>query len=162
MSTGSRPTPPTPAGTATDVSTQAVAQLLRDADKERLTQRVETYVHDIRRPLPLLDAAVDAVYAHMLLCMAWSTAQIRALVSEVHRVLRAFEEGELPRRLWRVTQRRPAWLSQQGCLVRGGQVTSRRGTFRRQLPAFDVVTFFRSTTKTSEELAGIEPLACVP
>lgn len=148
---------------ATDVSTQALAQLRRDADKERLTQRVETYVHDVRRPLPLLDAAVDAVYAHMLLCMALSTAQIRALVSEVRRVLRPggafvytvrhtgdahygagiahgedihendgfavhffdralvdalaqawtdlqvhdFEEGELPRRLWRVTQRRP-------------------------------------------------------
>ncbi len=122
-----------------------------------------TAVHDVRDPLPLSDASVDAVFAHMLLCMALSTKEIRALVSEVCRVLRpggafvytvrhtgdshygtgtahgddicehggfavhffdralvdtladgwtlnevhAFEEGELPRRLWRVTQTLP-------------------------------------------------------
>ena len=116
--------------------------------------------HDVREPLPLADGSADAVYAHMLLCMALTTAQLRALVAEVHRVLVpggvfvytvrhtgdahygvgtahgddifetggfavhffdrslvddlaagwkleevfAFEEGELPRRLWRVTQ----------------------------------------------------------
>lgn len=125
-------------------------------------ERITTSVHDVRDPLPLTDGEVDAVFAHMLLCMALSTGQIRALVDEVHRVLRPggllvytvrhtgdahygagvdlgddsyenggfavhffsrelvdeladgwtldgvdpFEEGELPRRLWRVTQRR--------------------------------------------------------
>ena len=120
-------------------------------------------VHDVREPLPLPDASVDAVFAHMLLCMALSTKEIHALVGEVRRVLRpggvlvytvrhtgdahycagtghgddiwehggfavhffsrdlvdalaggwrlnevhAFEEGDLPRRLWRITQTRP-------------------------------------------------------
>ncbi len=111
-----------------------------------------TAVHDVREPLALPDASVDAVFAHMLLCMALSTAEIRALVGEVHRVPRpdgafvytvrqagddfyehggfavhffgrdlvdaladgwtleeinAFEEGDLPRRLCRVTQTLP-------------------------------------------------------
>jgi SAM-dependent methyltransferase len=109
----------------------------------------------------LPDASVDAVFAHMLLCMALSTEHIHAAMGEIARVLRpggtlvytvrhtgdthygagtahgdniyehggfavhffdrqlvdslasgdwllkevhAFEEGELPRRLWRVTQ----------------------------------------------------------
>jgi SAM-dependent methyltransferase len=125
---------------------------------------VITTVHDVRQPLPLEAQSVDAVYAHILLCMALCTEQIQALVGEMRRVLRpggtlvytvrhtgdahsgtgtfhgddifehggfavhffdrplvdaladgwddlqvhAFEEGELPRRLWLVTQRRPA------------------------------------------------------
>jgi len=120
-------------------------------------------VHDVREPLPLADASVDAVFAHMLLCMALSTEEIHALVGEVRRVLRPggsfvytvrhtgdahygagtghgddiwehggfavhffprrlvddlaegweltevhpFEEGGLPRRLWRITQAKP-------------------------------------------------------
>lgn len=43
---------------------------------------------DVRKALPLPDESVDAVYAHMLLCMALSTTEIRALVAEVRRVLR--------------------------------------------------------------------------
>ncbi|MFF9507426.1 methyltransferase domain-containing protein [Streptomyces sp. NPDC014724] len=126
-------------------------------------ERVTTTVHDVREPLALPDSSVDAVFAHMLLCMALSTEEIRGLVREVRRVLRpggtlvytvrhtgdahygtgtahgddihehggfavhffprhlvdsladgwtldevhAFEEGDLPRRLWRVTQTLP-------------------------------------------------------
>ena len=120
-----------------------------------------TLVHDVRKPLPLPDASVDAVYSHMLFNMALSTAQLLALAAEVRRVLRpgglhvytvrhtgdahcgvgtdhgdgmfenggfivhffdralvdrlavgytmldltGFEEGDLPRRLWRITLR---------------------------------------------------------
>ncbi|MEU8248385.1 class I SAM-dependent methyltransferase [Nonomuraea sp. NPDC048916] len=148
---------------ATDFCAEALAQLRQAADRAGLGERVRVSVHDAREPLPLNDASVDAVYAHMLLCMALSTEQIHALAGEVRRVLRpggsfvytvrhvgdahhgtgishgddiyehggfavhfftralvealaegwvglrihAFEEGELPRRLWRVTQRLP-------------------------------------------------------
>jgi SAM-dependent methyltransferase len=148
---------------ATDFSATALDQLRATAASSRPAVDVVTTVHDVRDPLPLSNASVDAVFAHMLLCMALSTAQIEALVGEVRRVLRpggilvytvrhtgdahygtgvahgddifeqsgfavhffprelvdrladgwhlvevhSFEEGDLPRRLWRVTQSLP-------------------------------------------------------
>ncbi|MEV6314794.1 putative glycolipid-binding domain-containing protein [Streptomyces sp. NPDC051776] len=145
---------------ASDFSPTGLERLRERAQAEGLADRVETIEHDVRAPLPLPDSAVDAVYAHMLLSMALSTEEIRALVDEVARVLRPggvfvytvrhtgdehygkgaahgdsiyehggyavhffdrelvdtlaegwelrevhpFEEGTLPRRLWRVTQ----------------------------------------------------------
>ncbi|MCF3172019.1 class I SAM-dependent methyltransferase [Streptomyces sioyaensis] len=150
---------------ATDFSPVGLEQLRAAAGDQGagVAARVTVAVHDVRDPLPLPDASVDGVFAHMLLCMALSTKEIHALVGEVRRVLRpggtflytvrhtgdahyktgtahgddiyehggfavhffprdlvddladgwcldevhAFEEGDLPRRLWRVTQRVP-------------------------------------------------------
>lgn len=148
---------------AADFSATGLEQLDRAAMSEGLAERVTTVLQDVRDPLAQADATVDAVFAHMLLCMALSTKDIHALVREVRRVLRpggtfvytirhtgdthygagtaygddiyehggfavhfftrrlvddlatgwhlaevhAFEEGELPRRLWRVTQIKP-------------------------------------------------------
>lgn len=148
---------------ATDFSATGLEQLRTAARRKGVDGRVTTTVHDVRDPLPLPDASVDAVFAHMLLCMALSTQEIQALVGEIARVLRpggtfvytvrhtgdthygagtshgddiyehggfavhffpralvdtlargwilnevhAFEEGDLPRRLWRVTQTLP-------------------------------------------------------
>jgi SAM-dependent methyltransferase len=73
---------------ATDFSPTGLEQL-RDATlKAGLADRVNTATYDVREALPLTDYSVDAVFAHMLLCMALSTRQIRALVAEVRRVLR--------------------------------------------------------------------------
>ncbi|MFJ1755093.1 class I SAM-dependent methyltransferase [Kitasatospora sp. NPDC088134] len=155
--------------TATDFSPVGLDQFAGRARAEGLA--VSTLVQDVREPLRLPADAVDAVYAHMLFCMALSTDELVALVGEVRRVLRPggtlvytgrhtgdahfgagtghgdgiwehggfavhffsrelvdrlaegwgapgsgpfaepsvepFEEGELPRRLWRVTQRKP-------------------------------------------------------
>lgn len=147
---------------ATDFSSVALRHLRDAASHRSLDRRVLPAVHDVREPLPLAVASVDAVYAHMLLSMALSTGEIEALVGEVRRVLRPggtfvytvrhtgdahygagvshgdgiweqggfavhfftralvdtlargwtpaevapFEEGELPRRLWRITQTR--------------------------------------------------------
>jgi ubiquinone/menaquinone biosynthesis C-methylase UbiE len=49
---------------------------------------VSTVVREVRDWLPLSDASVDAVFAHMLLCMALPTREIRVVVAEVRRVLR--------------------------------------------------------------------------
>ncbi len=148
---------------AADFSEIGLEQLRRASLARGLEGQVTTAVHDVREPLPLADASVDAVFAHMLLCMALSTKEIHAAVDEIGRVLRpggtlvytvrhtgdahygtgvahgdgifehggfavhffdrdlvdaladgwdlreihAFEEGELPRRLWRVTQSLP-------------------------------------------------------
>lgn len=146
--------------TALDFSDTGLAQLRAEADRRDLAARLTTTVHDVREPLPLPDASVDAVYAHMLLCMALSTKELHTLMAEIHRVIRPggalvytvrhtgdahygtgishgddifehggfavhffdkslvesladgwrlrdpqpFTEGDLPRRLWRVTQ----------------------------------------------------------
>jgi SAM-dependent methyltransferase len=148
---------------ATDFSPVGLEQLQEAARAQDVAGRVTTAVHDVREALPLPDKSVDAVFAHMLLCMALSTQEIHAAVSEIRRVLRpggvllytvrhtgdahygagtahgddiyehggfavhffdrdlvdalsdgwtlnevhAFEEGDLPRRLWRVTQTLP-------------------------------------------------------
>lgn len=148
---------------ASDFSTNALDQLRRAARTAHLAGQVSVMVHDIREPLPLPDTSVDAVFAHMLLCMALTTTEIRAAVGEIRRVLRPggvfvytvrhtgdahyrtgtahsediwehggfavhffprhlvddladgwtlndihpFEEGDLPRRLWCVTQTKP-------------------------------------------------------
>ncbi|WP_030842506.1 class I SAM-dependent methyltransferase [Streptomyces sp. NRRL S-475] len=148
---------------ATDFSAAGLEQLRAAARRQAVDRRVTTAVHDVRDPLPLPDASVEAVFAHMLLCMALSTEEIHALVGDIGRVLRpggtfvytvrhtgdahygtgtphgddvfehggfavhffprdlvdalaegwsldevhAFEEGDLPRQLWRVTQTRP-------------------------------------------------------
>lgn len=150
--------------TATDFSPVGLDQLRAAAEAADLGERVATASHDVRERLALADASVDAVFAHMLLCMALSTQEIEALVEDIARVLRpggtfvytvrhdgdahfgqgishgddiyehggfavhffrrdlvdklaegwdlqevhSFEEGELPRRLWRVTQTLPA------------------------------------------------------
>ena len=145
---------------ATDFSATGLEQLVVAADERGLAGRVTPLVHDVRDSLPLADDSVDAVFAHMLLCMALTSRQIHAAMAEIRRVLRPggmlvytvrhtadahygagidhgdntyehggfavhffdralvdeladgwtltdvhpFEEGDLPRRLWRITQ----------------------------------------------------------
>ncbi|PSK28687.1 class I SAM-dependent methyltransferase [Nocardia seriolae] len=149
--------------TASDFSAVGLAQLREAADAAGLGDQVTPLEHDARQPIPLPYRSVDAVYAHMLLCMNLSTQEIRDLVAEIRRVLKpggvfvytvrntddahygtglalgddiyehggfavhffsrelvdtlatgwelqeqhSFEEGELPRRLWRITQLLP-------------------------------------------------------
>ncbi len=148
--------------TALDFSAEALDQLKHDAGPRH--PRLRTLVHDVRTPLALDGLSFDAVFAHMLFCMALSTAQLEQLMAEVQRLLRRggkivytvrhvgdadygrgiahgeniyenngfavhffdralvdrlsdgfellaiteFEEGGLPRRLWQITQRKPA------------------------------------------------------
>lgn len=58
---------------ATDFSPVGLDQLRQAAAAQGVAGRITTAVHDVRGPLPLADASVDAVFAHMLLCMALST-----------------------------------------------------------------------------------------
>lgn len=144
---------------AVDYAPEALVDLRRAAGAAGLANRLVTLVHDVRQPLPLPEASVDAVYSHMLFNMALNTAELVALAAEVRRVLRpgglhvytvrhtgdahygvgtdhgdgmfenggfivhffdrplvdrlalgytmldltAFDEGQLPRRLWRIT-----------------------------------------------------------
>ncbi|TCM50042.1 class I SAM-dependent methyltransferase [Kribbella sp. VKM Ac-2568] len=73
---------------ATDFSEAALHQLRLDAQRDGLDDRVTAALHDVRDPLPPADATVGAVYANVLLNMAFSRAELRSLVNEIRRVLR--------------------------------------------------------------------------
>ena len=73
---------------ATDFSDSALHQLRLDAQREGLDDRVTAALHDVRDPLPPRDATVNAVFANLLLNMAFSRAELWSLVAEIHRVLR--------------------------------------------------------------------------
>ncbi|MFE6410135.1 class I SAM-dependent methyltransferase [Streptomyces sp. NPDC057837] len=73
---------------ATDFSATGLEQLRDAASQQGVGEKVTTAVHDVRDPLRLPDACVDAVFARMLLCMALSAKELLALVAEVRRVLR--------------------------------------------------------------------------
>lgn len=74
--------------TALDFAEAGITQLQRHAtDAGRLTG-LDARVHDIRQYLPLPDTSVDAVYSHMLLCMAFTTRELDGIAGEIDRVLR--------------------------------------------------------------------------
>jgi SAM-dependent methyltransferase len=72
---------------ATDFSESALDQLRLEAQREGLDDRVTAALHDVRDPLPPADATVNAVFANLLLNMAFSRSELRSLVAEIHRVL---------------------------------------------------------------------------
>ncbi|MEV6201350.1 class I SAM-dependent methyltransferase [Streptomyces sp. NPDC051771] len=73
---------------ATALSPAGLDQRRAAACAGRVEERVTTTAHDVREPLPLPDASVDAVFAHMLLWMALSTQELHNLVGEARRVRR--------------------------------------------------------------------------
>ena len=148
--------------TALDYAETALRELRTRALSAGNVHRLTATQHDVRLPLPLPDSSCDAVFSHMLFCMALTTTELVTLSAEVARVLRPgglhvytvrhigdahygqgiahgddryesggfivhffdkalvdklaagfdmlelveCEEGELPRRLWRIAQRR--------------------------------------------------------
>jgi Methyltransferase domain. len=74
--------------TALDFAAGTVETLTSKAQQARLAELVSVTRHDIRQPLPLTDASVDASYSHMLFCMALTTSELENLARELRRVLR--------------------------------------------------------------------------
>ncbi len=74
--------------TALDYSEHAVRELEETARARSLSGRIEARIHDVRDPLPFPDDAFDACYAHMLLCMELTEAEIAFALTEIHRVVR--------------------------------------------------------------------------
>jgi len=71
-----------------DYSDSAVDAIDEKARQLELADPVIALRHDVRDPLPFDDASFDACYAHMLYCMALTTAELEFLSAEVGRVLR--------------------------------------------------------------------------
>jgi SAM-dependent methyltransferase len=74
--------------TALDFAPGTIKTLTFKAQTAGLADMVSTARHDIRQPLPLPDASVDASYSHMLFCMAFTTGELERLTGELRRVLR--------------------------------------------------------------------------
>lgn len=74
--------------TAVDYAEPGLAQITDKAVAAGLGESIRTVVADVRVPLPFATAGFDAAYAHMLLCMALTTAEIERLTAEACRVLR--------------------------------------------------------------------------
>lgn len=74
--------------TATDYSDAGLAALSRRAAKAGATERLRIVALDVRFPLPFEDEVFDAVYSHMLFCMALTLKELRFLCSEIRRVLK--------------------------------------------------------------------------
>ena len=73
---------------ALDYAVEGIEAIEAKAETEGLGDRVTVGLHDVRQLLPVADAAFDASYSHMLLCMALTTPELDRLVGDLRRVLR--------------------------------------------------------------------------
>jgi len=74
--------------TALDYAAGTLETLTSKVQAADLADMVSVARHDIRQPLPLPDASVDACYSHMLFNMALTTGELEGLTGEIRRVLR--------------------------------------------------------------------------
>lgn len=75
--------------TALDYSETGLLKLQGSAREIGVSDRVATRSFDVRKPLPFPDGSFDACYSHMLLCMELSTEELKFILGEIHRVLKA-------------------------------------------------------------------------
>jgi SAM-dependent methyltransferase len=73
---------------ALDYAREGLEAIETEARAEGLGDRVTVGLHDVRQHLPFAEAAFDASYSHMLLCMALTTPELERLVGDLCRVLR--------------------------------------------------------------------------
>ena len=73
---------------AVDYSESGLAAIRRRADAQEIAGGATAVRHDVREPLPFAPQAFDAVYSHMLYCMALTSDELERLSAEVLRVLR--------------------------------------------------------------------------
>lgn len=73
--------------TVADYSDAGLREIRRKADAAGVAHGIRTVVHDVRKPLPFEVGSFDAVYSHMLYCMALTTAELVGLSAEIWRVL---------------------------------------------------------------------------
>jgi SAM-dependent methyltransferase len=74
--------------TALDIAPGTVETISAKAHAAGLANMVSVARHDMREPLPLPEASIDASYSHMLFCMALSTGELDRLAGELARVVR--------------------------------------------------------------------------
>jgi SAM-dependent methyltransferase len=73
--------------TVLDYADAGLQEIRKKAEAAGVADRIRTLVHDVRRPLPFEPASFDAVYSHMLYCIALTSPELAALSAEILRVL---------------------------------------------------------------------------
>lgn len=73
---------------ALDYSDRALSEIREKASQSGLSDSIHTRSHDIRESLPYHDHSFDAVYSHMLFCMALTTRELQFLSNEIRRILK--------------------------------------------------------------------------
>lgn len=73
---------------ALDYSENGLWGIVDKGIRTDLGQMITPVYHDLRKPLPFADAAVDGCFSHMLYCMAFSRSEIEFLNGEILRVLK--------------------------------------------------------------------------
>lgn len=74
--------------TVVDYSEHGLAQLREKSARLNLARTITTVCHDVRKPLPFETGTFDAVFSHMLYCMALTTAELISLSEDIRRVLK--------------------------------------------------------------------------
>ncbi len=65
--------------TVLDYSDVGLSEIQQKAKQADVSDKISTVGHDVRRPLPFQRGSFDAVYSHMLYCMALTTTELTAL-----------------------------------------------------------------------------------
>jgi len=73
---------------ALDYTNVSIAEIQKKASVQGISQNISAIRHDVREPLPFANDSLDACYAHMLFCMALTTAELVFLSGEIRRVLK--------------------------------------------------------------------------
>jgi SAM-dependent methyltransferase len=73
--------------TVIDYSDAGLREIRAKAEAAGVADKIRPLVLDVRSPMPFEAASFDAVYSHMLYCMALTSAQLVALSAEIQRVL---------------------------------------------------------------------------
>ena len=73
---------------ALDYSENGLWGIVDKAVKTDLGEMITPVFHDLRKPLPFADGAMDGCFSHMLYCMAFSRAELEFLNGEILRVLK--------------------------------------------------------------------------
>ncbi|MBA4391179.1 MAG: SAM-dependent methyltransferase [Syntrophus sp. (in: bacteria)] len=71
-----------------DYTENGVRIIDENTEKACLKDHVSSLCHDMRKGLPYEEGSFDGCYAHQVLCMALTTAELEFLIGEVRRVLR--------------------------------------------------------------------------
>ena len=74
--------------TVLDYSDAGLREIQQKAGQQGGSGKISTVCHDVRRPLPFEAGSFDAVYSHMLYCMALTTAELIVLSDEIRRILK--------------------------------------------------------------------------